>query len=98
MHGKESVCSKSEGDNNPQIQAQTDRQVVGMKHDYKVYKGNHPDMPKDVMSMFDYGFLGVEWLKDMVNFCYFARDLVKIKNVKQELLLKASWYNKFLSL
>lgn len=50
------------------------------------------------MSMFDYGFLGVEWLKDMVNFCYFARDLVKIKNVKQELLLRALLYNKFLSL
>jgi hypothetical protein len=40
-----------------------------MKHDYKVCKDNHPDIPRDVMSLFDYGFLGVEWLKDMVNFC-----------------------------
>jgi hypothetical protein len=34
-HGKESVHYKSEGDDNPQIQAQTDKEV-GMKHDYKV--------------------------------------------------------------
>lgn len=32
----------------------------GRKHDYKVYKKNHPDLPKDVMSMYDLGFLGVE--------------------------------------
>jgi hypothetical protein len=31
-----------------------------MKHDYKVYKKNHPDIPKDVMGMYDLGFLGVE--------------------------------------
>jgi hypothetical protein len=31
-----------------------------MKHDYKVYKDNHPYIPKDVMSMFDLEFLGVE--------------------------------------
>jgi hypothetical protein len=31
-----------------------------MKHDYKVYKDNHPDIPKDVMSIFDLGLLGVE--------------------------------------
>ncbi len=32
----------------------------GRKHDYKVYKDNHQDIPKDVMSMFDLGFLGAE--------------------------------------
>jgi hypothetical protein len=32
----------------------------GRRHDYKVYKKNHPDLPKDVMSMYDLGFLGVE--------------------------------------
>jgi hypothetical protein len=47
------------GDDNLQIQTQTDRQV-GMKHDYKVYKDKHPDIPKDVMSVFDLGFFGVE--------------------------------------
>jgi hypothetical protein len=31
-----------------------------MKHDYKVYKKNHPDIPKDVLSMLDLGFLRVE--------------------------------------
>jgi hypothetical protein len=31
-----------------------------MKHDYKVYKKNHPKLPKDVLSMLDLGFLGVE--------------------------------------
>jgi hypothetical protein len=26
-----------------------------MKHDYKVYKYNHPDIPKDIERMFDLG-------------------------------------------
>ncbi len=38
----------------------TKRRQRGRKHDYKVYKKNHPDLPKDVMSMYDLGFLGVE--------------------------------------
>ena len=33
---------------------------IGKKHDYNIYKKNHPKLPKDVMSMFDLGFLGVE--------------------------------------
>ena len=32
----------------------------GRKHDYRIYKNNHPDLPKEVMSMYDLGFLGVE--------------------------------------
>jgi hypothetical protein len=32
----------------------------GRRHDYRIYKKNHPDLPKDVMSMYDLGFLGVE--------------------------------------
>jgi hypothetical protein len=32
----------------------------GRRHDYKIYKTNHPDLPKDVLSMYDLGFLGVE--------------------------------------
>ena len=32
----------------------------GRKHDYRIYKKNHPDLPKDVMNMYDLGFLGVE--------------------------------------
>lgn len=33
---------------------------IGRKHDYKIYKKNHPDIPKDIVNMFDLGFLGVE--------------------------------------
>jgi len=33
---------------------------IGKKHDYKIYKKNHPDIPKDVINIFDLGFLGVE--------------------------------------
>ena len=33
---------------------------IGKKHDYKIYKKNHPDIPKDVINVFDLGFLGVE--------------------------------------
>ncbi len=33
---------------------------IGKKHDYKIYKTNHPVTPKDVENMFDLGFLGVE--------------------------------------
>ena len=38
----------------------TKHRQVGRKHDYKVYKDNHPNIPKDVTSMYDLGFLGVE--------------------------------------
>jgi len=31
-----------------------------MKHDYRVYKDNHPDIPKDIERMYDLGFFGVE--------------------------------------
>ena len=32
----------------------------GRRHDYGIYKKNHPDLPKNVTSMFDLGFWGVE--------------------------------------
>lgn len=32
----------------------------GRRHDYRIYKKNHPDLPKDVMRMYDLGFLGIE--------------------------------------
>ncbi len=38
----------------------TKRRQTGRKHDYNAYTSNHPDIPKDVVSMFDLGFLGVE--------------------------------------
>ncbi len=38
----------------------TKHRQIGKKHDYKIYKTNHPDIPKDVMTMYDLGFFGVE--------------------------------------
>ncbi len=32
----------------------------GRKHDYDVYKKNHPVIPKEVVTVFDLGYLGVE--------------------------------------
>ncbi len=32
----------------------------GRKHDYDVYKNNHPDIPKQVVTVVDLGYLGVE--------------------------------------
>jgi hypothetical protein len=32
----------------------------GRRHDYKIYKKNHPVNPKDVINTFDLGFLGVQ--------------------------------------
>ena len=33
---------------------------IGKRHDYKIYKDNHPKLPNEVTSMYDPGFLGVE--------------------------------------
>jgi len=33
---------------------------IGKKHDYNIYKKDHPKLSKDVMNMFDLGFLGVQ--------------------------------------
>ena len=30
------------------------------KHDYKVYNNNHPDIPNEVLNMFDLRFFGIE--------------------------------------
>ncbi len=32
----------------------------GKRHDYNIYKNNHPATPKDVVNVFDLGYLGVE--------------------------------------
>lgn len=32
----------------------------GRKHDYKVYKDNHPELPEDIERMYDLGFRGVQ--------------------------------------
>ena len=38
----------------------TKRRQRGRRHDYRIYKKNYPVIPKDVISMYDLGFLGVE--------------------------------------
>ncbi len=33
---------------------------IGYRHDYGIYKNNHPATPKQVVNVFDLGYLGVE--------------------------------------
>lgn len=67
----------------------TKRRQRGRKHDYRIYKQNHPDLPKDVMSMYDLGFLGVE--KDFPE----QKSLLPIKKEKDhELTEVQKEYNK----
>ena len=32
----------------------------GRKHDYDIYQKNHPVTPKEVVNIFDFGYLGIE--------------------------------------
>ena len=36
------------------------RYKKGRRHDYDIYKKNHPSTPKKVVNVFDLGYLGVE--------------------------------------
>jgi hypothetical protein len=82
---KELIYSKPEG----LIVYKTNRRQGGRKHDYKVYKKNHPDLPEDVMSMYDLGFLGVE--KDYQK----QKSSLPIKKEKDhELTVQQKEYNK----
>ncbi len=47
-------------DKNEIILYKTKHKQVGRRHDYRIYKKNHPDTPKDVESILDLGFLVVE--------------------------------------
>jgi len=42
------------------ITYKTKRRQRGRKHDYHIYKKNHPQLPKVVEGMYDLGFLGVQ--------------------------------------
>jgi len=67
----------------------TKRRQRGRRHDYRIYKKNHPDLPKDVLSMYDLGFLGVE--KDFPE----QKSLLPIKKEKyHELTEVQKEYNK----
>jgi hypothetical protein len=62
---------------------------MGKRHDYRIYKKNHPDLPEDVMSMLDLGFLGVE--KDYPE----QRSSLPIKREKGcELTVQEKEYNR----
>jgi len=50
----------------------------GKRHDYDVYKKNHPVTPKQVLNIFDLGYLGIE--KD------FPEQLSSIPNKKKRIM------------
>ncbi|MDN5867812.1 MAG: transposase [Candidatus Nitrosocosmicus sp.] len=61
---------------------------MGKRHDYRIYKKNHPSLPKDITSMYDLGFLGVK--KDFPE----QKSLLPIKKEKScELTLEQKEYN-----
>ncbi len=71
--------------NNDEIMLyKTKYKQVGRKHDYKVYKKNHPVTPKKVESILDLGFLGVEkdYLEQISSF------LLRRKGIKRQLWRK----------
>ena len=63
---------------------------IGCRHDYNIYKNNHPVTPKQVVNVFDLGYLGIE--KD------FPEQLsalpYKKKRNQQELSAEEKEYNK----
>jgi hypothetical protein len=68
----------------------TKHKQKGKKHDFRIYKKNHPVTPKEVENIFDLGFLGVE--KD-----YPAEQISSLpikKKRNQELTLDEKEYNK----
>ena len=61
----------------------------GRRHDYAIYKKNHPATPKQVVNVFDLGYLGVE--KD------FPKQLSSLpnrKNRNQKISEEERCYNK----
>ncbi|HEY6535082.1 MAG TPA: hypothetical protein VIY08_04675 [Candidatus Nitrosocosmicus sp.] len=46
--------------NNQGITIHKLRYKKGRRHDYDIYKENHPITPKKVVNVFDLGYLGVE--------------------------------------
>jgi hypothetical protein len=68
----------------------TKHKQVGRRHDYKIYKKNHPDTPKDVESIVDLGFLGVE--KDYPE--KISSLPIKKKKGNQDLTIEEKEYNR----
>jgi DDE superfamily endonuclease len=63
----------------------------GSRHDYDIYKENHPLTPKQVVNVFDLGYLGVE--KDFPEQLLSALPYKKQRN-QQELSAEEKYYNK----
>ena len=61
----------------------------GRRHDYDVYKNNHPAIPKEVVNVFDLGYLGVE-----MDFPEQLSALPYKKKRNQDLLQEEKEYNK----
>ena len=59
----------------------------GSRHDYDIYKKNHPIAPKDVVNVFDLGYLGVE--KD------FPQQISSIPNRKERNLQSSEEQKEF---
>ena len=59
------------------------------RHDYDIYKENHPLVPKDVVNVFDLGYIGIE--KD---FSEQLSSIPKRKKSDQELSYGHKEYNK----
>jgi len=75
--------------NNPGFIIHKTGHMKGHRHDYDIYKKNHPIVPKGVVNVFDLGYLGVE--KD------FPEQLSSLPNRKKrnyELLQEEMEYNK----
>ncbi len=58
------------------------RYKKGRRHDYDIYKENHPITPKQVLNVFDLGYLGIE--KD------YPEQLSALPNRKKRNLLQLS--------
>ncbi len=67
----------------------TKHKQKGKRHDYRIYKKNHHDTPKEVESIFDLGFLGVE--KDYPE--KISSLPIKKKRNHKELTLEEKEYN-----
>ena len=66
----------------------TNQIKIGNRHDYDIYKRNHPVTPKQVVNVFDLGYLGVEKV--------FPEQMSSLPNKKkrnQELSVEQEEYN-----
>ena len=68
----------------------TRHKQVGRRHDYRIYKKNYPDIPKEVENIFDLGFLGVE--KDYPE--QISSLPIKKKKWNQDLTIEEKEYNR----